>query len=229
MKKIQLIGSTALATIALATTAFAQITMPKLPTSPSVPSVPSLPSAPSLPAVPVLPSGPALPAPLTDALSSAIPVPTIAAGKGTVNAFPWMVGCWQATSARDGSTITETWLAPRGGNLLGIGQTVREGKTVAWEAMRLYDEGDGVKLWLRPGLRPELTFTLEGAGENFASFVAKEADGTTKLRYERKSPTEMLATFRLEQGENKRGADFAFAKLECTDFFAASAKDAARK
>jgi hypothetical protein len=238
MKKIQSISTAALVSLTFATAAVAQLTMPKLPSLPSVPSVPSVPSlpsvpsAPSLPAVPSVPSAPTLPTlptAVTDLLPSAVPVPVIAEGKGTVNAYSWMVGCWQATSARDGSIITETWLAPRGGNLLGIGQTVREGKTVAWEAMRLYDEGGGVKLWLRPGLRTELTFTLDGAGENFASFVAKEADGTTKLRYERKSPTEMVATFRLEQGENKRGADFAFNKVECTGFFAANAKDPAAK
>ena len=158
-----------------------------------------------------------------------IPAPVIAPGKNTVDAYPWMVGCWQAKSARDGATINETWLAPRGGTLMGIGQTYREDKTVAWEAMRMYNEGDAVKLWLRPGLRNELTLTLEAAGDNFAAFSLKEGDSTTKLRYERKSATEMLATFRLEQGDNRRGADFAFAKVECTDFFAPSGKEVVGK
>ena len=163
------------------------------------------------------------------AAPSTIPAPVIAPGKNTVNAYPWLVGCWQAQSARDGATINESWLAPRGGTVMGIGQTYREGKTVAWEAMRMYNEGDAVKLWLRPGLRNELTLTLEAAGDNFAAFSLKEGDSTTKLRYERKSATEMLATFRLEQGDNRRGADFAFAKVECADFFAATAKEVVGK
>ncbi len=161
--------------------------------------------------------------------AASVPAPVIAPGKNTVDAFQWMTGCWQAKSARDGSTISETWLSPRGGSMLGIGQTYLENKTLGWEAMRVYDEAGTVKLWLRPGARNELTMTLEAAGDAFNAFSVKEGDTTTKLRYERKSPTEMLATFRLEQGENRRGADFSFAKVECAEVFAPVAKDAATK
>lgn len=161
--------------------------------------------------------------------SASLPAPVIAPGKNTVDAFAWMTGCWQAKSARDGSTINETWLATRGGSMLGIGQTYLDSKTLGWEAMRVYDEAGTVKLWLRPGLRNELTLTLEAAGDAFTAFAVKEGDTTTKLRYERKSPTEMLATFRLEQGENRRGADFLFAKVECTELFSPAAKDVAPK
>jgi hypothetical protein len=161
--------------------------------------------------------------------SASIPAPVIAPGKNTVDAFQWMTGCWQAKSARDGSTISETWLSPRGGTVLGIGQTYLDNKTLGWEAMRIYDEAGSVKLWLRPGARNELTMTLEAAGDAFNAFSVKEGDTTTKLRYERKSATEMLATFRLEQGENRRGADFLFAKVECAEQFAPVAKEAAKE
>ena len=160
--------------------------------------------------------------------AAALPAPVIAPGKNTVEAFQWMTGCWQAKSARDGSTISETWLAPRGGTVLGIGQTYLDNKTLGWEAMRMYDEAGSVKLWLRPGARAELTLTLEAAGDAFNAFAVKEGDTTTKLRYERKSATEMLATFRLEQGESRRGADFLFAKVESAEQFAPVAKDASK-
>ena len=160
--------------------------------------------------------------------AAALPAPSIAPGKNTVDAFQWMTGCWQAKSARDGSTISETWLSPRAGSMLGIGQTYLDSKTLGWEAMRVYDEAGAVKLWLRPGARAELTMTLEAAGDAFNAFSVKEGDTTTKLRYERKSATEMLATFRLELGENRRGADFSFAKVECAEQFAPLAKEAAK-
>ena len=161
--------------------------------------------------------------------AASIPAPVIAPGKNTVDAFQWMTGCWQAKSARDGSTINETWLSPRGGSMLGIGQTFLDNKTLGWEAMRVYDEAGVVKLWLRPGLRNELTLTLEAAGDAFNAFSVKEGDTTTKLRYERKSATEMLATFRLEQGESRRGADFAFAKVECAESFGPVVKEVVAK
>ncbi|MBC7709755.1 MAG: hypothetical protein H7203_06825 [Rhizobacter sp.] len=161
--------------------------------------------------------------------AASIPALVIAPGKNTVDALQWMTGCWQAKSARDGSTINETWLSPRGGSMLGTGQTFLDNKTLGWEAMRVYDEAGAVKFWLRPGLRNELTLTLEAAGDAFSAFSVTEGDTTTKLRYERKSATEMLATFRLEQGESRRGADFLFAKVECAESFAPIGKKVVAK
>jgi hypothetical protein len=146
--------------------------------------------------------------------------------KGAVDTFPWIVGCWQAESARNGSTMNETWLAPHGGTLMGIGQSFRDGKGMSWEAMRMYDDGDSVKLWLRPGLRDELTLNLDSVGKSFAAFVAKEGDTVTKLRYERKGESELVATFRSEHGENRRGADFVFKKVDCAVMFATSGETA---
>ena len=215
MKKLMCIGLVATSML-IGMTATAQTATPATPATPTTQPAQLMPAA-EPGAVPA--SGSA----------ASIPAPVIAPGKNTVDAFQWMTGCWQAKSARDGSTINETWLSPRGGSLMGIGQTYLDGKTSGWEAMRVYDEAGTVKLWLRPGLRNELTLTLEAAGDAFNAFVVKEGDTITKLRYERKSPTEMLATFRLEQGENRRGADFLFAKVECAEFFAPVVKDAAAK
>ena len=44
------------------------------------------------------------------AVPSLVPVPSAVPEKASVDAFGWIVGCWQAQSARDGSTINETWL-----------------------------------------------------------------------------------------------------------------------
>lgn len=140
-----------------------------------------------------------------------------------------MTGCWQTKSTRDGSTSNEIWLAARGGSMSGIGQTYVDNKSLRWEAMRIYQEGASVKLWLRPGHRKEQTLTLEAAGDGFARFSAAEADTTTTLRYERKSATEMAATFRREQGENRCGADYLFTKVDCAEYFAPVASDVIAK
>ena len=64
--------------------------------------------------------------------------------------------------------------------------------------MRVYDEADTVKLWLRPGLRNELTRTLEAAGDTFNVFSVKERDTITKLRYKRKSRPRLQSSFLLQ-------------------------------
>ena len=109
---------------------------------------------------------------------------------------------------------------------MGVGLTYRDDKTITSEAMRMYDEGDSVKLWLRPAGRAEVTMTLDNIGDPFVAFSVKEADVVTKLRYEKKSATEMVATLRFETGENRRGADFGFTHVECAASFLPAVKDA---
>ena len=169
---------------------------------------------------------------LSATVSAQVP-PSAAEGaapaKGSVNQINWLSGCWQASSARDGSTINEAWFSPRGGTIMGVGLTYRDDKTITSEVMRMYDEGDSVKLWLKPAGRGEVTFTLDTIGERAAAFSVKEGEIITKLRYEKKSDTELLATLRFETGENRRGADFGFARVECLTLFLPAAKEVAKE
>ena len=110
---------------------------------------------------------------------------------------------------------------------MGVGLTYREDRTITSEAMRIYDEGDSVKLWLRPAGRAEVTMTLDTIGDPFVAFSVKEGDVITKLRYEQKSATQIVATLRFETGENRRGADFGFTRVECATLFLPAVKEIA--
>ena len=154
-----------------------------------------------------------------------VPIAPAVPAKGTVNQLNWLAGCWQGRSARDGATINEAWFSPRGGTLMGLGITYLDDKTITSEAMRMYDDAGSIKLWLRPAGRPEVTMTLDTIGDPFVAFSSKEGAVTTKLRYEKKSETEMVATLRFEQGESRRGADFAFNKIDCAALFVPEVKE----
>lgn len=156
---------------------------------------------------------------------SQIPVIVAAPAKGSVNQLNWLVGCWQGKSSRDGSTMNETWFFPRGGSVMGVGLAYIDNKTMSSEAMRLYDEGDSIKLSLRAAGRAEVTMTLDSIGSRFAAFSVKDGEVTTKLRYQQKSDIELVATLRIEQGESRRGADFSFGKTDCAGLFLPVAKE----
>jgi len=164
------------------------------------------------PAAPVAAGSPAMP-------SADVPA------KGSVDKLGWLAGCWRANSLRDGSTINEIWLLPSAGTLMGLGQTYLESRTLGWEAMRIFDVGDSLKLWLRPGARPEMTMDLVEATPTAAGFAISEGDTTTKLRYERTNDTTLMATFRLIKGEDRRGADFSFNRVDCAGMFAVAGKE----
>lgn len=84
----------------------------------------------------------------------------------------WMAGTWMQ---RKGTTDTEEqWLAPKGGLMLGVGRTVRDGKAVEFEMLRI-EMKDGKPVYLAmPQARPATEFrTVEQA----ATKVVFERDG----------------------------------------------------
>ena len=146
---------------------------------------------------------------------------------GSVNQLGWLTGCWQGRTERDGSTMNETWFSPRGNSAMGVGLTYLDGKTISSESMRMYDQGDSIKLSLHPAGRSEVTMNLESIGEKAVAFSVTEKEVTTKLRYEKKGEKEISATLRIEQGARGRGADYSFARVDCAVFFSPLPKEAA--
>lgn len=84
----------------------------------------------------------------------------------------WMAGSWME---RKGATDTEEqWLAPKGGLMMGVGRTVRDGRTVEFEFVRI-EMKDGKPVYLAmPNARPATEF---GAIELAAQKVVFEREG----------------------------------------------------
>jgi len=65
-------------------------------------------------------------------------LPVLCASEDRVARLEWMAGCWQA---RLGTvTIEETWSRPAGGLMLGFARTLKQGKVLFHEFMRI-EEG----------------------------------------------------------------------------------------
>jgi hypothetical protein len=75
-----------------------------------------------------------------------------------VESLGWLSGCW--TTSRDGRVTEETWLRPAGGNLVGVGRTLRDGTLRQYEFMRIDVQNGAV------------TFTAVRSGQSPASFPA---------------------------------------------------------
>lgn len=77
----------------------------------------------------------------------------------------WLAGCWMQDGAEAGTT--EQWMAPAGGTMVGMGRTVRAGKTVEFEFMRIHTAPDG-----------KLLFTALPSGQKEATFTELRIDDT---------------------------------------------------
>jgi hypothetical protein len=96
----------------------------------------------------------------------------LAARAEGLDQLAWMAGTWLE---RKGATDTEEqWLAPKGGLMLGVGRTVKDGKAVEFELLRI-EARDGKPVYLAmPQGRPATEFR---AIEQSPGKVVFERDG----------------------------------------------------
>jgi hypothetical protein len=62
--------------------------------------------------------------------------------KPTVAALGWLAGTWGLE--RNGRTVTEQWMPPAGGTMLGMSRTIASGRTVEYELLLLRADAAGV-------------------------------------------------------------------------------------
>ncbi|MGZ5429891.1 MAG: DUF6265 family protein [Thermoanaerobaculia bacterium] len=124
------------------------------------------------------------------AASAETPAPAVA---GRLDQLAWMAGSW---GGPDGTaTVEEVWLAPKGGLMLGLGRTVRDGKAVDFEFMRIEQQGDTLVYLASPGGKPATPFPLAAIDATSVVFESalefprrvsyrKNADGMLTARIE---------------------------------------------
>jgi hypothetical protein len=100
-------------------------------------------------------------------------------------AFAWLSGHWCSQS--EGQLIEEYWLPPGGSLVLGVGRTVKAGKTVTFEFMRI-ETRDGATNYLamHDGL-PAVAFRLTASGADWARFENPQHDFPKRVEYRRTS------------------------------------------
>jgi hypothetical protein len=99
-----------------------------------------------------------------------------------VDDLAWLAGQWQTP---DGAT-EESWTAPRGGMMLGVGRTIRGGAVREYEFLRLQAGADGVPVyWGSPNGAAPVGFRLSQAGPSSATFDNPAHDYPQRIRYRR--------------------------------------------
>ena len=109
-------------------------------------------------------------------LTAQAPPPTAVAD------LAWLSGQWQTA---DGIT-EESWTVPRGGMMLGVGRTTRDGVVREFEFLRLQAGADGVPVyWGAPNGATPVGFRLTQAGPSTATFDNPAHDFPQRIRYRR--------------------------------------------
>lgn len=130
-----------------------------------------------------------------------------------VSPMNWLSGCWESRGAN--KQITEQWTRPLGGMMFGIGQTVRNGKTVSYEIMRIAETETGLTFISKPSEnRDETRFKLIKYSEREATFENPDHDFPQRIIYR---PRGKKLKARIEGNNNGKflGIDFAYLRVKC--------------
>lgn len=132
----------------------------------------------------------------------------------SIEALSWMAGCWE-TAPSDGNLYEEVWLAPRGGVMLGVSRTLREGRAVAHEFLRIGEE-EGTLVYLAdPSGQTPTRFTASEVGDRAVTFVNPEHDFPQTIRYRSETPDVLQARIEGERQGETRGVDFPLRRARC--------------
>lgn len=145
-------------------------------------------------------------------LAAALLLGTLALAPGELASVPsvqdlaWLSGCWESVGGEPGSG--EFWTRPAGGTLLGVGRTVKSGKTIAHELMQIRETAPGRIVFIAvPSGQSEATFPLVRLTGQEVVFENPEHDFPQRVIYRRAND---LLTGRVEGVENGREKAFDF-------------------
>ena len=119
-----------------------------------------------------------------------------------IGELQWLEGVWQGTAGQ--AHVEERWTSPEGGAMLGMGRTIRDGRMVAFEFLRIVPEGGRLVYVAQPGGRPPTEFPMTSGGPGYAVFENPAHDYTKVIRYTRKGDLLTAETEGAENGKPSR-------------------------
>ena len=117
--------------------------------------------------------------------------PPITPAKATLQQVAWLEGVWTGS----GATVTEERWTPAASNaIFGVSRTMREGRVVAFEFLRIVERTGGLVYIAQPGGRPPTEFTLTAIDAESATFENPVHDFPKKIRYAKQADGSLEAT-----------------------------------
>ena len=135
--------------------------------------------------------------------------------KPTIESLGWISGCWEQNDAAKKIVGSEQWMKPAGGSMIGMSRTVKKGKTVAFEFLRIVQDDTGIFYISKPSQNKEETsFKLVKSGANEAVFENATHDFPQRIIY-RLDKTNLFARIEGTNNGKLMGIDFPMTKAKC--------------
>lgn len=130
-----------------------------------------------------------------------------------IEAASWFAGCWTRRSGQ--TVIEEQWMAPRGGVMVGMSRTVRDGKLVEYEFIRLFESNGRLVYQAMPSRQAPTDFTSTVTSDTLLIFENPAHDFPQRIIYRRQGTDSLTARIEGPGPGGTRGVDFRFARDAC--------------
>ena len=136
------------------------------------------------------------------------------ASAADLSGLAFMAGCWSQDGRDAGST--EQWTLPAGGTMLGMMRTVRDGRTVGFEFLRI-EAGDDGDTWLTasPSGQETARFRLVSASVHEVAFENPQHDFPQRISYRLLAPGRLLGRISGTIDGEQRTVEFPMTRMPC--------------
>lgn len=146
-------------------------------------------------------------------------VALLSAGVGAQEISPemWKLGfisgCWKGDDKVQ--ILEEQWTRPAGHSMLGVGRTIKDGKTVFYEFLQIREQSDGVFYIAQPNGEKPVSFKLVKVNDTQAIFENSQHDFPQRIVYQKTIDGSLLAFIEgTEAGKTKR-VEFSMRRVRC--------------
>jgi hypothetical protein len=112
-------------------------------------------------------------------------------------------------------TIEEHWLPPRGGTMLGMGRTVRDGRTIEYESIVIRIENSRLAYEAHPSGQASAVFLAGPITGERVVFENPAHDFPQRVGYERRGDDGLLAWVEGTQNGRTRRSEFPYQRVAC--------------
>jgi len=124
----------------------------------------------------------------------------------------WIAGCWKS----EGPVQTEEqWTKLAGQSMLGVGRTIKEGKTIFYEFLQIREQNDGIFYIAQPNGEKATAFKLVKVNATQAIFENPQHDFPQRIIYQRLVDGSLLAAIEGEEKGKSKRIEFAMKRARC--------------
>lgn len=122
-------------------------------------------------------------------------------------------GCWKGGDRVQ--ILEEQWTKPAGQSMLGVGRTIKDGKTEFYEFLQIREQSDGIFYIAEPNGGKAVSFKLVKVNDSQAIFENPRHDFPQRIIYQRTIDGSLLASLEgMESGKAKR-VEFLMKRVRC--------------